>query len=86
MVMWSNFMRFVDEEGTRELQHRLRVSPKSSRTWLTRMEKWWGYIVVESNGTVRPTPGERKAIEIWRTLENLIESRWRERFGDDTID
>jgi DNA-binding MarR family transcriptional regulator len=86
MVMWSNFMRFVDEEGTRELQHRLRASPKSLRTSLTRMGKWWGYIVVESNGTVHPTAGGRKAIEVWRTLENLIESRWRERFGDDTID
>ncbi len=88
MVMWSNFMRFVDEEGTtvRELQHRPGASAKSMRTWLTRMGKWWGYIVVESNGTVRPTAGGRKAIEIWRTLESLIESRWRERLGDDTID
>jgi DNA-binding MarR family transcriptional regulator len=86
MVMWSNFMRFVDEEGTRELHHRLRASPKSLRIWLTRMGKWWGYIVVEGNGAVHPTAGGRKAIEVWRTLENLIESRWRERFGDDTID
>jgi DNA-binding MarR family transcriptional regulator len=86
MVLWSNFMRFVDEEGTRELQHRLRTSPKSFRTLLTRMGKWWGYIVVQTNGTVHPTPGGRKAIEIWRTLDNVIESRWRERFGDDTID
>jgi DNA-binding MarR family transcriptional regulator len=35
---------------------------------------------------VRPTPGGRKAIEIWRTLEGLIENRWRERFGEDVID
>ncbi len=30
MVMWSNFMRFIDEEGTtfRELQHRLRMPAK----------------------------------------------------------
>ncbi len=87
-VMWSNFMRFIDEEGTtvRELQHRLRVPPKNMRIWLTRLGEWWGYIVVQPNGMVRPTPGGRKAIEIWRTLESLIEKRWRERFGQDTID
>ena len=87
-VMWSNFMRFVGEEGTtsRELQAGLRTPAKSMRIWLTRMWKWWGYIVVESNGTVRPTPGGRKAIEVWRTLESLIEKRSRERFGEETID
>jgi DNA-binding MarR family transcriptional regulator len=86
-VMWSNFMRFIDEEGTtvRELQHRLRRPAKSMRNWLERMGKWWGYIVVK-NATVIPTPGGRKAMEVWRTLESLIEKRWRERFGEDTID
>ena len=74
------------EPLTRELQAGLRTPAKSMRIWLTRMWKWWGYIVVESNGTVRPTPGGRKAIEVWRTLESLIEKRSRERFGDDTID
>jgi hypothetical protein len=59
MVMWSNFMRFVDEEGTAvlALQHRLRASPRSLRRWLTRMGKWWGYIIVDRNGTVHPTAG-----------------------------
>jgi DNA-binding MarR family transcriptional regulator len=55
------------------------------RNWLDRMGKWWGYIVVK-NATVIPTPGGRKAMEVWRTLESLIEKRWRERFGEDTID
>jgi DNA-binding MarR family transcriptional regulator len=88
MVMWSNFMRFVNEEGTtvRELQHRMRVPAKSMRTWLTRMGEWWGYIAVEPNATVLPTPGGRKAIEIWRTLDSRIEKRWQERVGEDTID
>jgi DNA-binding MarR family transcriptional regulator len=87
-VMWSNFMRFVDEEGItiRELQHRLRMPAKNMRTWLTRLGEWWGYIVVKPNAMVLPTPGGRKAIEIWRTLESLIERRWRERFGENTID
>jgi DNA-binding MarR family transcriptional regulator len=88
MVMWSNFMRFVDEEGTTvgELQHRLRMPTKNMRTWLTRLGEWWGYIVVKPSAMVIPTPGGRKAMEIWRTLDRLIEKRWRERFGQDTID
>jgi DNA-binding MarR family transcriptional regulator len=88
MVMWSNFLRFVDEEGiaVRDLQPRLRMPAKNMRIWLTRLGKWWGYIVVEPNGTVVPTSGGRKAIEIWRMLDSLIEKRWRERFGEDTID
>jgi DNA-binding MarR family transcriptional regulator len=99
-VMWSNFMRFVEEEGTtiRDLQHLLRMPVKSMRTWVTRMSEWWGYIVVESkaagtpskrmhpDAVVIPTPGGRKALEVWRTLEDLIEKRWRERFGGDTVD
>jgi hypothetical protein len=48
-VMWSNFMQFVDEEGTtiRDLRSLLRMSDKNTRTWLTRMEEWWGYIVIK---------------------------------------
>jgi hypothetical protein len=89
-VMWSNFMRFVDEEGTtiRELQSLLRMPAKTIRIWVTRMSEWWGYIVVESKaaGVVIPTPGGQKALEVWRTLDDLIEQRWRERLGGDTVD
>ncbi len=87
-VMWSNFMRFIDEQGTtvRELQHRLRMPPKDIRTWLTRLGEWWGYVVVKPDGTVQLTRGGRKAMEIWRMLDRFIEKRWRERFGHETID
>ena len=87
-VMWSNFMRFVDEEGitVRELQLRLRMPAKNMRVWLTRLGEWWGYIVVKPNAMVIPTAGGRKAMEVWRTLDSLIEKRWRERLGRDTID
>jgi hypothetical protein len=91
-VMWSNFMRFVDEQGTtiRELQLRLRMPAKNMRIWVTRMSEWWGYIVVEKrippDAVVVPTPGGRKAIQVWRTLENLIEKRWRDRLGGDPVD
>ena len=87
-VMWSNFMSFVDEDGTtvRDLQRRLEMPSKNMRVWLTRLGEWWGYIVIKPNATVIPTPGGRRAIETWRTLESLIEKRWRERFGQDAID
>ena len=99
-VIWSNFMRFVDEQGTtiRDLQRLVRMPAKSMRIWVTRMSEWWGYIVVESkaagtpskrmhpDAVVIPTPGGRKALEVWRTLEDLIETRWRERLGGDTVD
>jgi DNA-binding MarR family transcriptional regulator len=80
-------MRFIDEEGitVRELQHRLQMPVKNMRTWLTRMSQWWGYLVVKPGAMVLPTPGGQKAIEVWRSLESLIEKRWQERFGEDTI-
>ncbi len=87
-VMWSNFMRFVEEEGitVRDLQHRLRMPAKNLRVWLTRLAKWWGYLIVDTDAMVLPSAGGRKAMEIWRTLDRLIEKRWRERFGQETID
>ena len=98
-VMWSNFMRFVPEEGTTigELKRLLRMPDKSMRIWVTRLSQWWGYIVVgpkpagnssrriPSDALVRPTAGGRKAIEVWRTLDKVIEDRWRKRFRDDAI-
>lgn len=87
-VMWSNFMRFVPEEGTTigELKRLLPMPDKSMQNWVARMSQWWGYIVVEPpDALVRPTAGGRKAIEVWRTLDKVIEDRWRQRFGDDAI-
>jgi DNA-binding MarR family transcriptional regulator len=98
-VMWSNFLRYVPEEGTTigELKRLLPMPDKSMQNWVTRMSQWWGYVAVEPklagnssrrnspDALVRPTAGGRKAIEVWRTLDKVIEDRWRERFGDDAI-
>jgi DNA-binding MarR family transcriptional regulator len=74
------------------------MSDKNMRTWLTRMEEWWGYIVIKPkaagasskrmhpDAVVLPTAGGRKAQQVWRMLDGLIEKRWRERFGEDAID
>jgi DNA-binding MarR family transcriptional regulator len=83
MVMWSNFMQFIPEDGipARELQRLLRKTSKSMQAWLTRMGKWWGYIVVDAGAVVRPTSGGLKAQAVWRPLAASIENRWQERFG-----
>jgi DNA-binding MarR family transcriptional regulator len=99
-VMWSNFLQLVDADGTtiRDLRSRLQMPDKDLRIWLTRLADWWGYLVIESTqaGTaakrmhpaavVHPTAAGRKALQVWPTLDHLVERRWRERFGNNTID
>ena len=86
LVMWSNSMRFVGEEGVTvgELLGLARTT-----TNLNGMERW-GYIVIEpdpagsrtrSNCVIRATPKGRKAQEVWRPLFSAIEKRWQMRFG-----
>jgi DNA-binding MarR family transcriptional regulator len=100
MTMWLKFMRFVPGDGISvgELQRRARFAGKEMRTWLARMGKWWGYVVVGPGAAVhgptppaldwviRPTPGGRKALETWHPLTAIIEQRWRARFGQNVID
>jgi hypothetical protein len=99
MVMWTNFMQFIPAAGipVRELQRRLRKTPKSLEVLVTRMSKWWGYVSVEQSVTgsrskriapgalVSPTRGGLQAQVVWRPLAETIETRWRERFGLDKI-
>jgi hypothetical protein len=88
MVMWSNFMQFVGEEGVTvgELQ-RLACVPKLS---LSGMERW-GYVTVEprklrSQWVIRATAKGRMAQDEWRPLFGVIEKRWEQRFGKEQID
>jgi DNA-binding MarR family transcriptional regulator len=92
LVMWSNFMQFVGENGVslRELESLARI------TNLKGLERW-GYVVVEpdpadsrtapprSDWVVRPTPAGRRAQAVWRPLADVIEKRWQARFGKDEI-
>ena len=94
MVMWSNCMRFLRPEGLTvgELEGLARTS-----TNLAGMQRW-GYLVVQrprsaegvrtaaSELRVRPTATGRQAQFIWRPLPEMIEHRWRERFGAETVD
>jgi DNA-binding MarR family transcriptional regulator len=92
LVMWSNFMQFVSEDGVplHELEGLARI------TNLKGLERW-GYIVIEpdpadsrtkpprSDWVVRPTSAGRRAQEVWRPLADMIEKRWQARFGQDEI-
>ncbi len=93
LVMWSNCMRFVDENGlpVGELERRTRTT-----TNLAGMQRW-GYITIEkdpadrrpkpprSAWVVRATPVGRKAREVWQPLIHAIEKLWQQRFGEDEI-
>jgi DNA-binding MarR family transcriptional regulator len=89
LVMWSNCMQFVGDEGVPagELERLARTT-----TNLNGMQRW-GYITVEpgrrpprSDSLIRATSQGRKAQEIWRPLFDAIEKRWRARFGNGQID
>ncbi|MGA3202303.1 MAG: hypothetical protein ABSF12_07380 [Bryobacteraceae bacterium] len=82
MVMYSNLMRCVREEGATvtELQNLTGIKKLS----MAGMERW-GYIVVDRDRVVRPTAKGRMAQEIWRPLFGVIEKRWCERFGKTEI-
>ena len=80
MAMWMNCMRFVPEEGitVRTLEELART-----KTNLNGMERW-GYVTVISD-LIRATPKGRQAQEVWRPLSQVIEKRWRDRFGANEI-
>ena len=85
LVMWSNCMQFVGEQGIllTELEKLART-----KTNLNGMQRW-GYIVVEpappGGQTIRATSKGRQAQQVWQPLFGVIEKRWRARFGEDTV-
>jgi hypothetical protein len=99
MAMWTRFMQYIPLEGISigELQGVLNISNKGLRTWLTRLSKWWSYLSFQpplgpgssrrlpAETVVVPTNGGGKAIEVWATLTPMLEQRWRERFGVQSI-
>ena len=90
MVMWSTCLRFVPENGitVRELE---RLA--GTGTNLPGMQRW-GYVYFQPNPTdprpkpprsewlIRPTPAGRMAQQILPPLFDIVEHRWRDRFGE----
>jgi hypothetical protein len=86
MVMWLNCMQFVDEKGIS-----VGNLTKAARTAtnLNGMARW-GYLTIEpvgggTRGFVHAKPAGLKAREVWKPLFAEIETRWQERFGEQTI-
>ena len=95
MAMWIKFLRFVPDEGIRveEFQRHAGLTRNETKTWLTRLSQWWGYIAIHQDAAenprrwlIRPTSGGQKALEIWRPLDAVIENRWQDRFGSSTVE
>jgi DNA-binding MarR family transcriptional regulator len=95
IAMWIKFMRFVPDDGirVREFQRLAALTNEEMKTWLTRLSKWWGYVVVYRNAAedpfnwlIRLTSGGQRALEVWRPLTAIIEKRWLARFGKHTVE
>jgi methyltransferase (TIGR00027 family) len=87
LVMWANCLRFLPDDGITVAElHDL------ARTWtnLDGMRRW-GYVTYTpdpgrgkrpgSDSVMRPTAKGRQARDLWRGLDDVIEERWRARFG-----
>lgn len=95
-VMWSNYLRHIDEEGTRVAVVQAR-SCSAASTVKSRLNhlSWWGYLTVQPPASARAkyadhlvtlTQGGRRACEVFEPLPPLIEGRWRTRFGHEMIE
>jgi hypothetical protein len=95
LVMWSNCMAFVGEEG---ISVGKLASLARTKTNLDGMRRW-GYITYGPAGSderrtgrplrswiIRATPEGRKAREVWSSLFAAIEQRWELRFGATTLE
>jgi hypothetical protein len=89
LVMWANYLRFLPAEGLAANELELLAQHKVDLNGLTR----WRYVTVAPDPAatskvprrewiVRPTDDGRFAQELWRPLPELIEDRWRERYGE----
>jgi len=81
LVMWSNCMQFVGEEGVNV--HQLQELART-KTNLNGMQRW-GYITIEEK-VIRAKPKGRQAQQVWQPLFGVIEKRWEARFGKNEID
>ena len=88
MVMWTGCLRFIPEDGIdiATLAPLTRRSPARLKLLLKRLGRWWGYLHLDHQGIVRPTPYGLQAQQIWSCLPSLLDTNWRSRFGDARVD
>jgi DNA-binding MarR family transcriptional regulator len=93
LVLWENFLRYVNPEGTRvgDLPTLAGIAPQTVHLYLS-MERH-GYVTVEPDRAHRPAGRPRlewvvrrtavgeTAGMLWTGLDEVIERRWVERFG-----
>jgi DNA-binding MarR family transcriptional regulator len=93
-VMWSNVLQFVGPEGVRVGE--LHARARTRRDSLVGLQRW-GYVTVgpgpghgggspKDDRMVRPTAAGLRARGVWAPLVEVIEERWRGRFGPDAVD
>lgn len=87
LVMWANYLRLIPPEGIVADQLEDLAQHKADLNGLTR----WRYATLEPpegkpkaprrGWIVRPTDNALLACGLWEPLPDLIEARWRERYG-----
>jgi len=99
LPMWTNGLRFIDEEGVTVDEVRARARARCNVGGLER----WGWISVGDTGErrrdgygtqrgvigetiLRPTRSGSSARRLWPRVLSAVEERWRSRFGGEAID
>jgi hypothetical protein len=96
IVMWSNCLRWIADEGTTVGEVRRRARTGTNLDGVRR----WGFVTVDGHGrgrasevgrarpdsVLRLTGAGRSARDAWAPLPAQIEARWRERFGAAQVD
>jgi hypothetical protein len=93
LVMWANYLRFLPPEGLAADELESLAQHQVDLNGLTR----WRYVTVAPDPAatskvpkrewiVRPTDNCRFAQELWRPLPELIDERWRDRYGEANLE
>lgn len=80
-VMWFNCLRLAAEEGISPAELASRARTKTNLNGMVR----WGYVTLGEDGLIRPTPLGRASRGAWQRLLPVLEQRWRDRYGAETI-
>jgi DNA-binding MarR family transcriptional regulator len=91
--LWANVLQYLGSEVVKVAD--LADRARTSRLLLDGLRRW-GYVGLRSpqgeslkkprnDALVRATRHAHRAGEVWRSLPDVIEARWRSRFGDNAL-